>query len=118
MKTTRFWISLGAAIVLLAATLAYLVVPRSEAQAKSKSVVGSWNLVITVVNQNSIFPGLITFSSDGNVIADETPSPLETSGHGSWISTGANRGAYTFVFLIGSAEPGKWTKGTVSGKVK
>jgi hypothetical protein len=70
---------------------------------------------IAVVQQNAIFPGLISFFNDGNLIADEAPSPLETSGHGDWVKTGPNETAFAFVFLIGSTEPGQWLKGTVSG---
>ena len=54
----------------------------------------------------------MTFTEDGNVIADEPPSPFETSGHGNWISTGHNEAAYTFVSLIGSAA------GPLSAKLK
>ncbi len=118
MKTTRSWIPIAAAVAILVAILGYLVIPGSEVQAKTKSVVGSWNVEVTVVKQNATIPGLLTFSSDGNVFADETPSPLETSGHGNWVRTRANKGAYTFVFLIGSTEPGQWLKGTVSGTVE
>lgn len=117
MKTRQLLISISIGILILVATLTYLAVPRSEALAKSKFVIGSWNVVITVVNQNATFPGFITFFNDGNVIADEVPSPLETSGHGSWVGAGNNRYAYRFDFLYGSTEPGKWMKGTVSGSV-
>jgi hypothetical protein len=110
--------SLVAGLVIIAGLMAYLAVPKSTAEAKSKDWVGSWNVVITVVNQNATFPGFMTFFSDGNVIADENPSPLETSGHGSWISTGKDQGAYTFVFLIGSTEPGQWITGTINGELK
>ena len=80
--------------------------------------VGSWRVNATVVKQNATFPGLMTFFSDGNVMADESPNPQETSGHGSWARTGPNEGVYTFVFLIGSPEPGRWTRGTVKGKLE
>jgi len=54
---------------------------------------------------------------DGNLLADETPSPLKTSGHGSWVTTGKNSGDYTFEVLVGNTEPGLWLSFTVSGQV-
>jgi hypothetical protein len=119
MKNQKIlWASLVAGLVIIAGLTAYLAVPKSTAEAKSIDWVGSWNVVITVVNQNATFPGFMTFFSDGNVITDETPNPLETSGHGNWISTGKDQGAYTFVFLIGSAEPNQWITGTINGELK
>jgi hypothetical protein len=116
MKTNRsLWVILSAGLVICAMLLAYLPAQNATVGAKSKDWVGSWNLIITVVNQNATFPGLLSFFSDGNVIADETPSPLETSGHGNWVSTGKNAAAYTFVALIGNIEPNQWLKLTVSG---
>jgi len=80
--------------------------------------IGSWKLSFTVEKQNITSKGLCTFFEDGNVMADEIPMPQETSGHGSWVSTEANEGYYTFVSLFGNSEAGKWNEGTVSGKVK
>jgi hypothetical protein len=118
MKKHRIlWEFLVAGLVIIAGLTAYLAVPKSTAEAKPKDWVGSWNIVITVVNQNATFPGFMTFFNDGNVIVDESPSPLETSGHGNWISTRKDQGTYTFVFLIGSTEPGQWITGTLNGKV-
>jgi hypothetical protein len=112
-----FWVSLVAGLVIIAGLMAYLAVPKMVVEAKPKDWVGAWNVVITVVNQNATFPGFMTFFSDGNVITDESPSPLETSGHGNWISTGKDQGAYTFVFLIGSTEPNQWITGMVDGEL-
>ena len=106
-----------AGLMAVALGVAVLAAPRTAVAAKSKDWVGSWTVDATVVTQNATFPALLTFFSDGNVIADETPSPLETSGHGSWAKTRPNEGIYTFVFLIGSTEPGHWTRGTVRGAI-
>lgn len=106
--------ALGLCVVLMAVAMV-LVVPRLGAQAKGKDWIGSWSSQITVVTQNATFPGLLTFFDDGNLIADETPSPLETSGHGAWTRTGANEANYSFEFLIGNTEPGKWLRGKVNG---
>jgi hypothetical protein len=118
MNTKRIrLISILVVGLILAGMLAYQILAVRNAMAASKSLVGSWNVEVTVVQQNSVFPSLMTFYNDGNLITDETPSPLETSGHGDWVRTGPNKAAYTFVFLIGSTEPGQWLKGTVSGEV-
>jgi hypothetical protein len=60
----------------------------------------------------------LTFTEDGNVIADEPPSPFETSGHGNWVSTGRRSAAYTFIALIGSAEGPFSAKLKVVGKLR
>ncbi len=119
MKTNRIvWAVLGVVLLAAAGVTAFLVVPRSAAGAKSNDWVGSWNVQVTVVNANATFPGLLTFFSDGNVSADETPVPFETSGHGSWVKTGVNGAAYTFNYLIGSEAPDQWIVGTVTGEVE
>jgi len=112
------WASLVAGLLIFAGLLAYLAVPMLNAEAKPKDWVGSWNVIITVEQQAATFPGLVTFFYDGNVVTDEAPSPLETSGHGNWVNTGSDQAAYTFVFLIGSTEPNQWLTGTINGKLK
>jgi hypothetical protein len=108
MKTNRSLLAmLSAGLVIFEVVLVYPPAQKVTVGTKPKDWVGSWNAVVNVVNQNATFPGLMTFSSDGNVIADEVPSPLETSGHGSWVSTGKNTAAYTFNVLVGSTEPGQ-----------
>ena len=104
-------------LVMLVVVGLFLAFSWQQTSAKSKDWVGSWNTQITVVIQNATFPGLITFYSDGNMITDETPSPLETSGHGNWVSTGKNSGAYTFLVLVGSTEPNQWIQYTLNGQV-
>jgi hypothetical protein len=104
-------------ITLIGATV-FLAMPGSTAGAKSNDWVGSWNVQVSVVNANVTFPGLLTFFSDGNVFADETPVPFETSGHGNWARTGFNKGVFTFNYLVGSEAPDQWMVGTVSGELK
>ena len=106
------------ALVAIAMSLVYLAAPGLAAEPKGKDLVGSWYATITVPAQNAEVPGLMSFTSDGIVISDEVPSPLETSGHGNWVKTGPNEAAYAFVFLTGDPTPGKWVKGTVTGKLK
>jgi hypothetical protein len=67
-------------------------------------LVGAWQVETTVVNQGTTFPALLTFTSDGIVLADEPPSPFETTGHGAWAATGPDSADFTFVALIGSEE--------------
>lgn len=67
-----------------------------------EQLVGSWAVEVTVVKQNAMFPSLVTFTGDGLVLADEPPSPFETTGHGAWVGTGPDSADYTFVALIGS----------------
>ena len=112
------WAILGAGLIIFAGLMAFLAVPKSAVGAKTKDWVGSWKVDVSVILQGATWPGLMTFFNDGNVFADEVPSPLETSGHGSWVSTGANKGVYTFVFFIGDTQPGKWLEGTVSGEIE
>jgi hypothetical protein len=112
MKRTRI-IALsivGLIGALLLATLEQTA--QANANNRSEKLHGSWNVVVTTELQATIFPALLTFSDDGGLIADEPPSPFETSGHGNWISAGRREAAYTFVSLIGSAE------GPLSAKLK
>lgn len=104
MNKKFIWLSLGVILVAVAVLLAFLVIPGIQAQADSKSLVGSWDTQITLVTQNMTMPGYVTFFSDGNLITDENPNPLETSGHGSWVRTGANKAAFTLHFIVGSTD--------------
>lgn len=117
MKTNLFKTILYVCLAIIVVVAAYLAITWQKAEAKSKDWVGSWDVVITVVKQNATLPGFVSFFEDGNMLTDENPSPFETSGHGSWVSTGKNNAAYTFSFLIGSADQSQWIKGTLHGKV-
>lgn len=64
---------------------------------------GSWKAAITTPDQGT-FPALLTFSADGSVIADESPLPFETSGHGNWAMGDDGEVAFTFIALMGSQE--------------
>lgn len=79
--------------------------------------IGAWELLVTAHTQNITFPGLLTLMSDGIVFAEEVPDIQETTGHGCWKSIGEDEAAYTFVVLLGSSEPGKWSKFTLHGKL-
>jgi hypothetical protein len=75
-----------------------------QADHRLAKLIGSWQVETTVVKQAATFPALLTFTSDGIVIADEPPSPFETSGHGNWVATGPDTANLTFLALIGSVE--------------
>jgi hypothetical protein len=81
------------------------------AQNSQAKLLGSWSADITTPDQGT-FPALLTFSADGSVIADESPSQFESSGHGSWNHDNSGDVAYTFVALYGSSE------GKNAGKLK
>jgi hypothetical protein len=103
---------LGLIATLLIAAFAIAQTTQASEDDRGAKLVGAWNVEVTTVGQGTTFPALLTFGDDGTMIADEPPSPFETSGHGNWISTGRREVAYTFVALIGSAE------GPLSAKLK
>jgi hypothetical protein len=70
---------------------------------RNEKLCGSWNVEVTTPSQGT-FPALLTFTADGNVISDESPSPFESSGHGNWSSRSDGEIAYTFVALFGGQE--------------
>jgi hypothetical protein len=114
MKTRRTFVASIAGMIaaLLIAAVAIAQTTEAGADNHQEKLLGSWNVEVTAVVQNVTFPALLTFTSDGNVIADEPPSPFETSGHGNWIKRGHREIAYTFVALVGSAE------GPLTAKIK
>lgn len=95
---------LGLIGTVLLAVFALAQSAQAGVNARSAQLPGSWMAVTTVEAQGATFPALLTFSSDGGMIADEPPSPFETSGHGNWVSTSRDEVAFTFISLIGSAE--------------
>lgn len=97
-------VSTGAAAGLLGLAGAGTAMADDGRTRRLRGLVGAWDVVTTVVQQNAVFPALLTFTSDGIVLADEPPSPFETTGHGNWISTGRRTAAFTFHTLVGSAE--------------
>jgi hypothetical protein len=114
MSTKRKFVmaALGVIASLLMAAVAMTQPTQAGADNRNEKLLGSWNVEVTTVAQGSTFPALLTFTADGSVIADEPPSPFETSGHGNWVKRGDHQVAYTFVSLIGSAE------GPLSAKLK
>jgi hypothetical protein len=115
MKTKGLWMTAGLAIAVLVITLLFLVVPGNVIQAESRSVVGSWWVTVKTDIQGTTFPSTMTFISDGNLLADETPYLYETTGHGDWIYTSKNDVAYTFEVIIGDENGALATKAKVSG---
>jgi hypothetical protein len=90
--------------IIFALLLTGLAIAQADAKERQVQPLGSWEVVVTTVGQGTTFPALLTFNDDGGMLADETPSPFETTGHGNWVSTGRRDAAFTFVALIGSAE--------------
>jgi hypothetical protein len=86
----------------------------TSAENRLPRLVGSWEIEIATSQQGDS-TGLITFSSDGTVLADEAPVPLETTGHGAWVATGPLQAAYTLVALVGNAEGGPASRIKVVG---
>lgn len=64
--------------------------------------IGAWEVLGNTKLQGD-FKGLLTFSSDGTVLADEHGGAFETTGHGNWKRIGWRTFAYTFIAYIGSA---------------
>jgi hypothetical protein len=112
LRKRIFVMALGVVGSLLMATFAITQTTQAGEDNRQEKLLGSWNVKVTTVAQGTTFPALLTFTVDGSVIADEPPSPFETSGHGNWVKRGHDQVAYTFVSLIGSAE------GTLSAKYK
>jgi hypothetical protein len=104
MNPKRISLIAAVAAALLIAAFANAQPAQVDASRQAKALVGSWNVVVTTEAQGTTFPALLTFGGDGTMIADEPPSPFETSGHGNWVRTGRHEAAYTFVALVGSAE--------------
>lgn len=62
---------------------------------------------MTLVLQQATFPALMTFTSDGTMLADEPPNPGETTGHGNWVPQGRNGERFTFrAFIAVELAPG------------
>ena len=82
-----------------------------------EKLVGSWNVVGEAPGQDA-FAVLLTFTSDGSVIANEQPGPFETTAQGSWVSTGPHEAGYTFLALFGSAESKLTSRAKVIGMLQ
>ena len=107
MKTKRNVVILALGIVSVLLFSTFAIGGTAADSPNMEKLFGSWNAEVTVVAQNATFPALLTFGAEGSVIADEPPSPGETSGHGNWVSSGDGQAAYTFVALY-SGEGGAY----------
>jgi hypothetical protein len=67
---------------------------------KPKDLTGTWFITITPGDPGAeSFPGLYTFTSDGNVLFSSVGPPipaLGNPGHGTWVKTGSKTFAVTF----------------------
>jgi hypothetical protein len=111
-KRTFVMTVFGVVGILLMATFAIAQTTLASEDKREEKLLGAWNVEVTTVGQGTTFPALLTFTAGGGMIADEPPSPFETSGHGNWVKRGDDKVAYTFVALIGSAE------GSLSARLK
>jgi len=93
--------------------LAQISAPASKVDDKSHlaKLVGAWKVEATSLHHSPI-QTLMVFSSDGNITGARPPSPFETPAFGSWVSTGPQTAAYTFLAVFGN------DKGDFTGKIK
>jgi hypothetical protein len=82
-----------------------------------QNLVGAW-LVEAVTPTQGAFPALLTFSSDGTIMASESPSAFESTGHGNWIHTDDGGIAYTFIALQGNEESKQTSRIKVVGALQ
>jgi hypothetical protein len=75
-----------------------------EIDENSKSLVGSWSAVITLMGDT--FPGLFAFTRDGIVLQSDPPSSAElmSPGYGNWVPTGLSDAAFTFLYFSESVD--------------
>ena len=97
-------------LIVMLTTSAFTNTPDSGA-ALQRRLVGAWNVEGSTVNQGT-FPVLMTFNSEGSVIASESPVGFESAGHGSWTTNTRGQVSYTFYSLLGSQD------GVNTGKIK
>jgi hypothetical protein len=108
--------ALGVTGTLLISAIAVALLTCVRVDNQSEKLCGSWNVENKI--QQGIFPALLTFTADGSVIADESPELFESTGHGSWVSTGREGVAYTFMVLFGSQEGKNTGKAKVVGTLQ
>ena len=114
MRTHRKVIAPMIAAVIVMLVSASATAPRSAlADQGVNRLPGSWRVQITTAAQGS-FPGLLTFTSDGAVIATESPGPFESPGLGNWVRRGRDVDL-TFLVLFGS--PAGGGRNTGSAKI-
>lgn len=106
----------GVTGILLISAIAVALLACAGVDNRSEKLCGSWYVEVNI--QQGIVPALLTFTSDGGVIADESPEPFESTGHGSWVSTGREGVAYTFMVLFGSQEGKNTGKAKVVGTLQ
>lgn len=103
MKTRKTLITILAAIILFAG---FSETNAQEAVPSSKSIAGSWRVIVTSDTFPEPFRALLTFDSEGAVVGSAQGdvllapppgiAPVATAAHGAWVRTG-NR---NFLFTI------------------
>jgi hypothetical protein len=56
----------------------------ASAQNRLAKLVGSWSVEIAT-SEHGVSAGLLSFTRDGIVLADESPLPFDTAAHGVWV---------------------------------
>ena len=114
MNTKRLLSMLVSLIISGSLLLSACAPAQSQGNNQAEKLLGSWNAAITTPAQGT-FPALMTFTADGIVIADESPTEFESAGHGNWKQNDSGEIAYTFVSLYGSEEAANTGKLKVIG---
>jgi len=113
MKNKRMFLAVALGMITVV-SIAWVAIAQAAGQStnnRQEKLLGSWNVEAATPGQGT-FPALLTFSADGSVIADESPNPFESSGHGNWDGREHGEIAYTFVALFGGQD------GKNTGKLK
>ena len=88
----------------MASTAVQALNPSAGEKPRLDKLVGTWDMVLTGSTPGNKIPGILVFTSDGIVFGERPPHPGENPVMGTWISTGAKSGAYTFKGIVGDAK--------------
>jgi hypothetical protein len=103
----RIAVYVGVVVVVLIGVLVITQFVLASPNKQPEGLLGSWNIDVFLEEADVHFPGLLTFSADGSLFADE-PAVNETTGHGNWLMGNRGQVKYTFVAL-NSDSTGQYT---------
>ncbi len=100
-RTVLGWTAGGAAAA--GAALGASLAGEATAAQTARGIEGSWRVMVTVEDRADIPPFVLlaTFSGDGTYVQNGTP--LQSTGHGSWLRTGERTFAVTLEALLWDA---------------
>jgi len=110
MKTNHKAVAPLIAALLIMLVTAVATAPR-PAQGDDRGIdrlPGAWHAVTTPSGFGP-FPALLTFTSDGALIASEPPGPFESPAHGNWVRRGRDVACTFFVLFGGPLGAGQTT---------